>query len=332
MAILKLPNNMYVGVHAHKQDSGFPLAFATPDGDDAQAKKRKETVDQWAAGYSSRYSATAVKPVGKVYPNTPRTGFKIVDWASRYSTNNKAARIVDPHGYELEIYIPNLIALILECEIDKGEIKAELVWIRDGTNNRLVRADSADAKEAAKVVDKPKKLRHVAGDIIDTPYGVYLYLGLFDAEAVIPSGNKIVDEKITAEKNRFLRPWHGQLPSTYYLIESTSLTGASLGRKHVYIKQNPYHRGEIRLATRTSQMATYNIMSSNNAIPSFDENTVWGTEDQLYYDDAGGVHSINTLPGNFWNDVSISYWEVTTVRINNGKMNPITDPTQIKKK
>lgn len=182
---MKYFETYYAGIKgsiASNNASRKPLAFITPDGDDKAAEKRKETVDNWTYGWGDKDP----KDITKVVDNKPMTGFQIVDWGRRWSTDNKVARIVDPRGYELEIYIPNLMHLILNCTIDKGMIAEELVWLRDGANNRLYPSDSKEYLEAKAMADKLVasggkivQPRHEVGDVVrDKWNNEMIYLGM----------------------------------------------------------------------------------------------------------------------------------------------------------
>jgi hypothetical protein len=114
------------------------------------------------------------------------TGFRLVDWEKRWSTDNKVVRVVDPRGYELEIYIPNLMYLILNCNINKGLINEELVWLRDGAINRLYPSNSDEYRNAKAMFDKTKlsggkikEPRQEVGEVVRDSWGNELiYLGM----------------------------------------------------------------------------------------------------------------------------------------------------------
>lgn len=62
-----------------------------------------------------------------VVDNEPLEGFKIVDFASRY-TGNKWIRIRDPRGFELEISVANLIEMVGKVTITNAVIQGKCVW------------------------------------------------------------------------------------------------------------------------------------------------------------------------------------------------------------
>lgn len=322
---MKYFDKYYVGQRA-KEDtaSGNPLAFAVPDGDDAGARKRKRTVDAWTMGY---YSANDhygkprddIKEVGQVYDNLPMTGFRLTEWSGRYITDNKVVRVLDPRGFELEIYIPNLMDIVLNCEIDHGLIKDELVWLREGANNRLVSTTNPEfvaAKKATKEAAKKKtksKLAHQPGDIISNTWGDWLYIGLMDVEYVIPRGKRVFDDELTGSIGTDQRPkdlgigfWSlnpkdyvNEVVREYYRIDDNRIEGVHIGRRHVYKEisvdpqRSPYVNTKDALSLRKSQMAALSILSSNNELPDVGEKQYFAVDDDaaMYYDEDGKLHT-----------------------------------------
>jgi len=312
----------YVGLRYEETKSGFPLGFAVPDGTDGAAKKRKESVNRWAG-----------KPGKRVY-NVPSNGFVLVDWESRYSTDNKVVRVIDPRGFELEIYIPNLMDLVLNTTIEQGEIKAHLVWIRDGANNRLIRADSPEfelAKANLKKTPK-KKLRHEPGDIIKAGNwdDEYLYLGLVDVEYIIPAGEKTVINKNTNAN------WNWR-KNTYYEFGTDTVKASSAGRRHAYINRKDtrtksnFDHNHVEL--RVGQMTTYEIITHGHPLPAFDENKMWVSSEDMFYEEDGKVLGFNAMmkiekeaDRHYYDNENVTFWRATVCRIQDGKMTSTPDP------
>jgi len=350
---VKIPDEFYVGINsACKTASGKPLGFATPNGDDAAANKRKSTVDSWVTGYHRDKSK--LPNLGKIYANLPRRGFKLVDWSSRYCTDNKVARILDPYGYELEIYIPNLMNLILSCDINKGDIDAELIWIREGAHNRLVRSDDPIIEEAkkAQAMPKPKKLRHKPGDIIECNNVKFLYLGLLDVEYIIPAGDKVTDKQMTSDYNNYNYYTGSSLfggikqrsINYYYKLLDDVYNCVHIGRKHVYMSEDCCYNNGVKtkftlskqrdIEFRSGQMTTYNIVSSGNELPEFNEDIYWRAENQMYYTEQGEVLTFDALHAqhnHFYNHLNIDYWIANIVRFQDGKMTAPVDQKKMKK-
>lgn len=143
---IKFPANHYVGFQARPKTDEVPLGFMTPDGEDAAAKKRKTTVDNWASG-SGYYSANEAKETlpAQTFENKPLTGFRLgrnVRHNFGWGQGNVKWRIEDPRGFELEITSPNLAQLLGFCTIEQGEIQEQCIWARLGAENILVPVNS----------------------------------------------------------------------------------------------------------------------------------------------------------------------------------------------
>lgn len=173
-----VPEKYYVGFQNQGQDS--LVGFFTPDDGDEKTKRRKQTVDNWS---HTKFQATTIT-------NEPRTGFRIVDTARRSRTQNVLFRIIHPEvGAEFEITAENLNELHQQCIIEYGEIKTELLFLRDGTNNILVVKDSTEHKNALKMMEEVKAKKEavskiskkdiVPGTVLNIPsfYGDVYFMG-----------------------------------------------------------------------------------------------------------------------------------------------------------
>ena len=170
---MKIFKQSYVGMKEKEPDAVAPLAFLVPYEDNAAGRKRIESVTSWVNGYS--WGEKPSQKPGQILDNEPMHGFRIIGWSDRWSTDNKTARILDPRGFMLEIYIPNLIALIQDTTIVNGLIDSELVWAREGANNALISIESDDYKTAW---FEGKDLTPQVGDIVRDGKGIeYQYLG-----------------------------------------------------------------------------------------------------------------------------------------------------------
>lgn len=344
---MKYFDKYYVGFAENRQTaSGKPLGFAVPDGTDSAAKKRKKTVDEWASG-RYYYSNEETPAAGKVYDNVPMTGFRLTEWNGRYVTDNKVVRVLDPRGFELEIYIPNLMDIILNCEVDHGLIKEELVWLREGANNRLVRTADPTFAEAKRLTEaagqklNTPRLGHEVGDIISNTYGTFLYMGLMDVEFVVPRGERVVDEKMTRDFGTrrvggcdFFGM--GRIPvrevvhRTYYRISDDRLESVSTGRRHVY-----KNTGSDAITFRKSKMATLKIESSGNSIPAvgekeyfrvdYDTFMFYDTEGQLYtqkehFDIEKNINQTIHWPNERKYIEGDIHWKTCVARVNDGPL------------
>lgn len=121
------------------------LAFMTPDGTNAAAGTRKESVRAWCEdhwqtrGQPGRY---------QTLKNEPLPEFKIVGFETRSTTSNRLIRIEDPRDFVIEIPVSNLVELIQDCVIVDGVIQGECVWGREGSNHLLMPKDSPLWKHA----------------------------------------------------------------------------------------------------------------------------------------------------------------------------------------
>lgn len=143
---IKIPSKHYVGM-VQRGNEKLPLAFITPNGEDAASLKRIDTVNDWVAG-NGRYGGNKALP-SMVIDNVPLSGFKLTTdiRSSSYGGLDKW-RIEDPRGFELEITSGNLARLLSVGMIDRGEINDQCVWGRDGANNVLISVNTDEYKVA----------------------------------------------------------------------------------------------------------------------------------------------------------------------------------------
>ena len=121
------------------------LGFATPFELTKAGEKRRETVDNWACGWSGK----SVKYPSVIVDNTPKD-FEVINLIRRsYRTNNVLWRIKHPDGFELEITSENLSMIIEEVGILKGgRIPTKCVFLRIGSQNHLIPEGSGAWNEA----------------------------------------------------------------------------------------------------------------------------------------------------------------------------------------
>ena len=115
---LKLFEEHFVGINHEREDvTAGPLAFMTPQEDNAAGRKRRESVRQWLYGYyyNPDKPQDASKHETKLVANKAMSGFRVVDYADRWSTSNKLARIFDPNGFEVWNGNLNLKAVWVPC-------------------------------------------------------------------------------------------------------------------------------------------------------------------------------------------------------------------------
>lgn len=122
-----------------KHKSRAPLAYmcqyeTTQDGAvAANVQKMQQTGTTWAQ--------TSVEE-GVVLENTPIKGFNIGSSVSRWSTENKVFRVLDPRGFMVEVPTDNIATLLHHCTVVKGVIQEECVWGREGGKHILLPVNS----------------------------------------------------------------------------------------------------------------------------------------------------------------------------------------------
>lgn len=147
---------LYVGFQRDRytaSDDPRVLGFAVPYDNTKASKKRQETVNYWANN----------KEECRIIDNTPTRGFKLLEVATRYRTNNKLFRVQDPRGFELEISADCLLELAQNSTIVKGEIIEECVWAQHN-GVWLMPTSSEEYKLWTKQAVKGEKTKIEAGN------------------------------------------------------------------------------------------------------------------------------------------------------------------------
>jgi hypothetical protein len=163
------------------------LGFAIPIENSKDFELRKKTVEKWRD--------EKITPI--VLENQPRYGFKIVDTVSRYRTNNKLFRVLDPQGFELEISAANLFHIIETCTIIKGVIAEPMLW---ANKNYLI---SEKSEEYQQYLNPIKQEALVVGSWLKHKTGTlfYRYEGTFSYLSV----DHVRDRKDRNHRNRYHR-------------------------------------------------------------------------------------------------------------------------------
>ncbi len=241
----------YVGVNHDRKDVTLaPLAFLTPYEDNAAGKKRRESVLAWLGQhYYHSDEEKARKPKDtRILPNTPRDGFRVVDFASRWTTSNKFARIYDPNGFELEISIENLIDIMLYTVVDHGVIRGEMIWGRENGQNRLVPVDSEVYRGALR---EGQVLEIEVGDLFTGNYGKkFVYMGRGYLQPVAACGTEVINAK--PQRGMFYGRWGNTNTITPEFVATKTATGAS---EHIYLclPENKYDADDL-LTSRKKPM------------------------------------------------------------------------------
>lgn len=128
------------------EDSKFPLSYMTyvdltKSGEKSRAfLNRIDTGTYWSNQKSGKGTMT--------FDNTPTKSVKIVGSVSRWSTSNKLIQVEDPRGFVIEIPTGNLTTLLKHTTVEKGVVKDECVWGREGNNHILLPTSSDVYKQA----------------------------------------------------------------------------------------------------------------------------------------------------------------------------------------
>jgi hypothetical protein len=228
------------------------LAYLTAFGTDAAFKKRSETGLSWAHGYRSEKINN--EPV--ICPNELRGGFKIIDNVSRWSTSNVVWRVLDPLGFEVEIYSGNMMEIVKCAEIKNGEIMTKCIWGRESGKNVLL-PESSEPYQSAVEFTKKKDVKidvkdiH-GGDFITLKNNIkYKYLGHFYGLFVSyeeSNGARVL--KTTPKKVYFLEHEHGKITTFASLTIIEAIVGVGvvtgyekytndkLQKEHIYTKNS----------------------------------------------------------------------------------------------
>jgi hypothetical protein len=192
--IITFAKKLTVGVKGYKDLSteNPELSFMTPNTEDASYTKRLATLKGWCHlsrtyDYTTKTYIDHAQNTDNLHSleNVPTTGFRIMNATSRYSTDNKFFRLIDPRGYILEISTGNLEVILQTSDILKGGYIAEpCVWGRQGNNNVLVAVSSEAYAKSVKFAEKntSKFSDLTVGDIVKFKDGSEdIYLGEYVA-------------------------------------------------------------------------------------------------------------------------------------------------------
>lgn len=204
---IKIPEKHYLGMIKREGDE-LPLGFLTPWGTDAAAKKRMQTVDNWA---NHSYRAQVAIP-SQIVNNVPLAGFKLADTIRRYAEwgrGNVVWRIEDPRGFELEITNNNLMQIMISTAIVNGEICSPCIWAREGADNILVPVDSQlyinATANTARQSKKVKASEIKPGYIVQLQNGtIGKYLGAYFEVLAINRYEKTIQPSVGSTKKHFV--------------------------------------------------------------------------------------------------------------------------------
>lgn len=167
----------------------------TKDGNlSSQTKKRLETGYNWAVsgcGYTDN-----PYDYGMSIDNEPITGFYIGDSVSRWTTQNKLFRVIDPRGFTIEVSTGNIATMLHYTTVINGYIQEPCVYCYDCGQHFVLPINSelyqdiiqeiANYESAKQEVIKAKDL--VIGKMYQMLSGdLGYYLGRFNIDLEISS-------------------------------------------------------------------------------------------------------------------------------------------------
>lgn len=212
MSKVYIPEQYYVGRRANR------LAYITPDGDDAAAKKRKASVDDWA-NWARRNDPSGASFF--TFVNTAQTGFVLLANKTRWSTSNQVWRILDPRGFEIEIYSDNMAEILIQSGVTSGKFDDPMIYGRDGQKNVLIPIGSPLHETAI----ANAALRH---------------------RKTIPAGDVNVGDKVEIRRNgaieivTYAGHYH-QLQTHVNPVDSYWITGPGFRHKEDHERKYAYH-------------------------------------------------------------------------------------------
>lgn len=145
--MIKINDKIWAVIHS----SRAPLAYMCQVTEKTDGTPDNATQKMQATG---RGWATDLRVSGSeaYYDNVPVTGVVIGDSVSRWTTDNKLFRVLDPRGFEVEVPTGNIAALLKYRNVKNGVIQEECVWGREGNSHLLLPVNSEPYIEAKKVL------------------------------------------------------------------------------------------------------------------------------------------------------------------------------------
>ena len=230
----------------------------TKSGDESAAfKKRKDTGIKRAKATVGKNNSLEEADFHLNYEgfikNEPRVGFKIVDYATRYNTDNKLIRIEDPAGFVVEVPVENAIGLLHESTVAFGSVQEPCVWGRNGNNHWLVPITGEVYKTAHETTLTAKEdmvsFSHIqVGDIVSFTADksqTYIYLGKIKISYNLKERVGTKNAKISFWEPKYLyNPLSDKVVKEVLCVEDKQtkhlfvpvcgiVTGKQIGRAHV---------------------------------------------------------------------------------------------------
>lgn len=194
------------------------LEFGKDGNVNSQTKKRLQSGASWALDYLDYYKIDDYLPYGLTFDNEPTVGFYIGDSVSRWTTQNKLFRVLDPRGFTIELSTGNIATLLHYTTVTNGYVQEPCVYCYEAGKHFLLPVNSelysevsqeiADYQSAKANVISPKKL--VAGQMYENLNGEFgYYLGCFN-----------ITWSVEVWRNISGYSYHRHLPKSFSHIET----------------------------------------------------------------------------------------------------------------
>jgi hypothetical protein len=123
--MINIHKKLWVAIKKNKDG----LAYMTYYQKDSAFENRKSTGLNWSG---------IKEDEAEVYDNLPIQNFIIAESVSRWSTQNKLFRVIDPRGFTVEVPTGNISNLLKYTTVIKGVVQEECVWGREVNNHVLL--------------------------------------------------------------------------------------------------------------------------------------------------------------------------------------------------
>ena len=153
---MEITERLFVSTGSKLQQGNKILGMARKCTGKSPDKKAIESIRKWVGGKADE------NWVPDILDNEPTFGHEIVDYVSRYRTDNKWFEIVDPRGFKLQVSCENLLDLIREETIRNGVIQSECVWGFYNTPH-LMGINSEAYRKAMAVKSKKESKKRITG-------------------------------------------------------------------------------------------------------------------------------------------------------------------------
>lgn len=172
-----IPKKIKIGYQGRTDTSTGRLAYVTYY-DDLGVLRKEKSWEEWRS--------KDIEPVE--VENTLMAGFVINKGVQRYGyfgSGRSIIRIFHPLGFDFEVSVDNLIALLLHCDVSNSTIQEECILAWDNTTLVLLPKNSEEYQNAVKFTEKTRKKFSAKDLIVGATYSqkkntdTVVYLGFF---------------------------------------------------------------------------------------------------------------------------------------------------------